>query len=163
MFEDVRGVEAADPAALASALFTLTEDEIDGMSQQQAEALTLAAQRVVSAATARQRSAMETAVRRCDEQCERDVDEAVAAGRQRRHVSGQAVAAGSLAALLHVSPRTMSTRINHARRVVCLLPEVHALAWSGDLEPYRVDAVVSESYAAPDAGIARVRAARPTG
>jgi hypothetical protein len=150
MFEDVKTVEAADPAVLASALFTLSEDEIEGMSQEQAEALTLAAQRVVSAATARQRSAMETVVRRCDEQCERDVDEAVAAGR-RRHVSGQAVAAGSLAALLHVSPRTMSTRVNHARRVVCLLSEVHSLAWSGDLEPYRVDAVVSESYAAPDA------------
>jgi hypothetical protein len=166
MFEDVRSVEATDPAVLASTLFTLTDDEIEGMSQEQAEALTVAAQRVVSAATARQRSAMETAARRCDEQCERDVAEAVAAGMRRHHVSGQAVAAGSLAALLHVSPRTMSTRINHARRVVCSLPELHALSWSGDLEPYRVDAVVAESFAAPAARLhefeARVLEGDPT-
>ena len=151
MFEDVQSVEATDPAVLAGALFALTDDEIESMSQEQAEALTVASQRVVSAAMARQRSAMETVARRCDEQCERDVDDAVAAGMRRHHVSGRAVAAGSLAALLHVSPRTMSTRINHARRVVCSLPELHALAWSGDLEPYRVDAVVAESYAAPAA------------
>jgi hypothetical protein len=166
MFEDVQSGETADPAVLASALFTLTEDEIETMSQEQAAALTVAAQRVVSAATARQRSAMETVARRCDEQCERDVSEAVAAGMRRHHVSGQAVAAGSLAALLHVSPRTMSTRINHARRVVCTLPELHALAWSGDLEPYRMDAVVAESYAAPSARLhefeARVLAGDPT-
>jgi hypothetical protein len=149
MFESVRSVEATDPAVLASALFTLTDDEIEGMSQAQAEALTVAAQRVVSAATARQRSAMETVARRCDEQAERDVADGMAVGMRRRHVSGHAVAAGSLAALLHVSPRTMSTRISHARRVVCSLPQVQALAWSGDLEPYRVDAVVTESLAAP--------------
>jgi hypothetical protein len=166
MVEDVKRVEATDPAVLAHTLFTLTDDEIEGMSQEQAEALTVAAQRVVSAATARQRSAMETVARRCDEQCERDVSEAVAAGMRRHHVSGQAVAAGSLAALLHVSPRTMSTRINHARRVVCSLPELHALAWSGDLEPYRVDAVVAESFAAPAARLhefeARVLEGDPT-
>ena len=166
MFEDVLTVEATDPAALASTLFALTDDEIEGMSQEQAEALVLAAQRVVSAAAARQRSAMETVARRCDEQCERDVADAVAVGMRRHHVSGQAVAAGSLAALLHVSPRTMSTRIDHARRVVCSLPELHALAWSGDLEPYRVDAVVAESYAAPTARLhefeARVLEGDPT-
>ena len=149
MFEDVRGVETTDPAVLASGLFALTDDEIEGMTQEQAEALTVAAQRIVSAATARQRSALETVARRCDEQCEREVADGVDAGMRRHHLSGQAVAAGSLAALLHVSPRTMSTRINHARRVVCSLPDLQALAWSGDLEPYRMDAVVAESYAAP--------------
>src|SRR6476469_5409459 len=149
MFEDARTVEATDPAVLASALFTLTDDEIEGMSLAQAEALTVATQRVVSAATARQRSAMETVARRCDEQSERDVADGVAVGMRPHHVSGHSVAAGSLAALLHVSPRTMSTRISHARRVVCSLPQIQALAWSGELEPYRVDAVVSESLAAP--------------
>ena len=149
MFEDARTVEATDPAVLASALFTLTDDEIEGMSLAQAEALTVATQRVVSAATARQRSAMETVARRCDEQSERDVADGVAVGMRPHHLSGHAVAAGSLAALLHVSPRTMSTRISHARRVVCSLPQIQALAWSGDLEPYRVDAVASESLAAP--------------
>ena len=146
-------MQAADPAALAGALFVLTDDEIADLSVEEAEALVLATQRVVSAVTARQRSAMETVARRCDERSELDAADAVAAGAgaRRPHLSGQALAAGSLAALLHVSPRTMSTRLDHARRVVCALPQVQALAWSGDLEPYRVDAVVAESAAAPAA------------
>ena len=113
--------------------------------------MALASQRVVNAATARQRSAMETVVRRCDERIEVEAADAALAGARRPHLSGQALAAGSLAPLLHVSPRTMSTRIDHARRVVCALPQVQALAWAGDLEPYRVDAVVAESMAAPAA------------
>ena len=127
----------------------LTDEQIADLSVEQAEALALASQRVVSAVAARQRSAMETVVRRCDERIEAEAADAVLAGARRPHLSGQALAAGSLAALLHVSPRTMSTRVDHARRVVCALPQVQALAWSGDLEPYRVDAVVAESLAAP--------------
>jgi hypothetical protein len=149
VFESVESVQVADPAALATALFTLTDDEIADLTAEQAEALVLASQRVVSAAAARQRSAMETVARRCDERCERAAADAVGLGIRRQHLSGQALAAGSLAALLHVSPRTMSTRIDQARRVVCALPQVQALAWAGDLEPYRVDAVVAESAAAP--------------
>ena len=85
----------------------------------------------------------------CDERIECEAADAALAGTRRPHLSGQALAAGSLAALLHVSPRTMSTRVDHARRAVCALPQVQALAWAGDLEPYRVDAVVAESMAAP--------------
>ncbi|SDP08565.1 hypothetical protein SAMN04489867_1377 [Pedococcus dokdonensis] len=32
---------------------------------------------------------------------------------------------------------------------MCALPQVQALAWAGDLEPYRVDAIAAESAAAP--------------
>ncbi|KRF26122.1 HNH endonuclease signature motif containing protein [Phycicoccus sp. Soil803] len=105
----------------------------------------------MSAVTARQRSAMETVARRCDERIDQEAADVALAGSRRPHLSGQALAAGSLAALLHVSPRTMSTRIDHARPAVCTLPQVQALAWTGDLEPYRVDAVVAESMAAPAA------------
>ena len=149
MFDSVAQVQAADPAMLAGALFALTDEHIADLSLRDAEALVLAAQRVVSSVTARQRSAMETLARRCDERAELDAADVVAPGSGRQCLSGHAVAAGSLAALLHVSPRTMSTRIDHARRVVCALPQVQALAWAGDLEPYRVDAVVAESAAAP--------------
>jgi hypothetical protein len=151
----VEAVRMADPAVLAGALFALTDEQIAGLSVARAEALVLAAQRVVSAVTARQRSAMETVARRCDERAELDAADTAAmaatasGGVRRRRLSGHAVAAGSLAALLHVSPRTMSTRLDQARRVVCALPQVQALAWCGDLEPYRVDAVVAESAAAP--------------
>ncbi|WP_457256576.1 hypothetical protein, partial [Pedococcus sp. P5_B7] len=119
MFESVQGVQVTEPAVLAGALFTLTDDEIAELPVEAAEALVLASQRVVSAAVARQRSAMETVARRCDERSELDAADAVASGGRRQRLSGHAVAAGSLAALLHVSPRTMSTRIDHARRVVC--------------------------------------------
>ncbi|SDP72752.1 hypothetical protein SAMN04489867_3638 [Pedococcus dokdonensis] len=147
MFESAEAVAATDPAVLAGVVFGLSDDAIADLPVEQAEALVLATQRVVSAVTARQRSAMETVVRRCDERVEQDARDATAGGSPRGHVSGQALAAGSLAALLHVSPRTMSTRIDQARRLVCALPQVQELAWAGDLEPYRVDAVVAESAA----------------
>ncbi len=149
MFESVTSVQVADPAALAVWLFTLTDDEIADLPMEQAEVLVLATQRVVSAAAARQRSALETVARRCDERIDCEAADAALAGARRPHLSGQALAAGSLAALLHVSPRTMSTRIDHARRAVCTMPQIQALAWSGDLEPYRVDAVVAESATVP--------------
>ena len=147
----VKAVQAADPAALAHAVFALTDEQIADLTAEEAEAVAVASQRVVNAVTARQRSAMETVVRRCEERLEAEAADAAAAGARRPHLSGQALAAGSLAALLHVSPRTMATRVDQARRVVCALPAVQALAWAGDLEPYRVDAVVAESMAAPAA------------
>ena len=145
----VEAVRSADPAVLAHAVFSLTDEQIAELSVEEAEALVVASQRVVTAVTARQRSAMETTVRRCDERIETDAADATAVGARRPHLSGQALAAGSLAALLHVSPRTMATRVDQARRLVCALPSVQALGWAGDLEPYRVDAVVAESMAAP--------------
>lgn len=102
MFDSVAQVQAADPAMLAGALFALTDEQIADLSLRDAEALVLAAQRVVSSVTARQRSAMETLARRCDERAELDAADVVAPGSGRQRLSGHAVAAGSLAALLHV-------------------------------------------------------------
>ena len=149
MLKSVKAVQAADPAALAVAVFALSDEQIADLSAEEAEAVAVAAQRVVNAVTARQRSAMETTVRRSEERLEAEAADVALTGSRRPHLSGQALAAGSLAALLHVSPRTMSTRLDQARRVVCALPQVQALAWAGDLEPYRVDAVVAESASAP--------------
>ncbi|HEV7173833.1 HNH endonuclease signature motif containing protein, partial [Pedococcus sp.] len=149
MFESVGAVVGVDPAVLAAVLFAVTDEDIAALTVGQAEALTLAAERVMAAVAARQRSAIETVARRCEERCEREAADAAAAGRRPLHLSGDQLAAGSLAPLLHVSPRTMVTRVDRARRVVCSLPGVQALAWSGALEAYRVDAVVGESLAAP--------------
>ncbi|GAA2738963.1 hypothetical protein GCM10009867_33040 [Pedococcus aerophilus] len=149
MFDSVKSVQVADPAALVGELFALSDEQIAALPVEQAEAVVLASQRVASAVVARQRSAMETVARRCDERVEQEAIDATARGLRVSRVSGLALAAGSLAALLHVSPRTMSSRVEQARRVVCALPAVHALAWAGDLEPYRVDAVAAESMAAP--------------
>ena len=90
-------------------------------------------------------SAVETVARRSDEAREVEAAEVAARGGRPFHTTGHQVAAGSLAALLHVAPRTMSTRVDRARRVVCQLPDVQRLAWAGELEPYRVDAIVRES------------------
>ena len=149
MFESVGAVAGTDPATLAAALFAVTDEDIAAMTLPRAEALTVAAERVMAALAARQRSAIETVARRCEERCEREAADAAAAGRRPLRLSGDQLAAGSLAPLLHVSPRTMVTRVGQARRVVCALPGVQALAWSGAVEAYRVDAVVRESLAAP--------------
>jgi hypothetical protein len=149
MFESVGAVAGVDPAVLAGAVFAVTDEEIAGMTLGQAEALTLAAERVMAAVAARQRSAIETVARRCEQRCETQAADALAAGRRPLHLSGDQLAAGCLAPLLHVSPRTMLTRVDHARRVVCSLPGVQALGWSGAVEAYRVQAIVRESLAAP--------------
>ena len=149
MFESVGAVAGVDPAVLAAAVFAVTDEDIAALTLGQAEALTLAAERVMAAVAARQRSAIETVARRCEQRCETEAAHAAAAGRRPLRLSGDQLAAGCLAPLLHVSPRTMLTRVDHARRVVCALPGVQALAWSGRLEAYRVQAVVRESLAAP--------------
>ena len=54
------------------------------------------------------------------------------------------VAASMLAPLLRISPRTMRTRLTRARAVM-ELPKTLSLALAGELEPWRVDAVVVAS------------------
>ena len=49
-----------------------------------------------------------------------------------------------LAPLLRISPRTMRTRLTRARAVM-ELPKTLSLALAGELEPWRVDAVVVAS------------------
>jgi hypothetical protein len=149
MFEDVAQVEHQDPATLAAALLALTDADVAALTLPAAEALALATQRVLSAVTARQAAAVETVARRCDEQAETARAEAAALGARLPHVGGEAVAAGSLAALLRISPRTMAHRVRRARQVVCLLPELHEAAWAGELEPYRIEAVAREAEAVP--------------
>jgi len=147
MFEDVEAVAVTEPAALVAPLLALSDDDIEALELAQAEGLVVATQRVINALTARQAAAIETVARRCDEAREVEAAEIEAQGGRPFHTTGDQVAAGSLAALLHVSPRTMSTRVDRSRRLVCLLPEVHRLAREGELEPYRVEAIVRESRA----------------
>jgi len=50
-----------------------------------------------------------------------------------------------LAPLLHLSPRSMATRVADARRVVNDLPVTLAAALAGDVEPWRVSVIVDAS------------------
>jgi hypothetical protein len=158
MFEDVTAVTDLEPAVLAELVFGLSDEAIAALGLAEAEALVAATQRVVNAVAARQASAVETVARRCDERCEQEAADLAARGGRPFHTTGDQVAAASLAALLHVAPRTMSSRVARARRLVCALPDLQRLAWAGDLEPYRVDAVVHESGAVDPARLGEFEA-----
>ncbi|QGN57111.1 HNH endonuclease signature motif containing protein [Nostocoides sp. HKS02] len=60
---------------------------------------------------------------------------------ERLPIDPQLASAASLAPLLHLSPRTMATRVFQARVVTRSLERTHAMAWDGELEPYRVEAI----------------------
>ncbi|MGN6754648.1 MAG: HNH endonuclease signature motif containing protein [Intrasporangium sp.] len=147
MFESVEAVEHEDPFVLAAALGTLSVEDIDAMTLAETEAVTLASQRVINAVSARQSAAMDTHAARAEERIERRRQEAREDGRRVPLAAGGQDSAAALAPLLKVAPRTMSTRLDDARRLVNALPTTFHLQWSGALEPYRSAAVVRESKA----------------
>ena len=147
MFENVESVEREDPFVLAAALADLGLEEISALPMNQAEAVVVATQRIVNAVTARQSAALDTHAARAEERSQRRRQEARGDGRRLPPASPGLDSAAALAPLLHVAPRTMSSRLSDARRLVNALPSTFDLQWSGDLEPYRSAAVVRESKA----------------
>ncbi len=155
---DVAAVREGDPLDLVEVLAALTHEDLEAMSAAQAEVVVAATQRAASALAAIQAAAVTTYADRVDEDLERyrqerrrDLEErrdaALAAGvtfTERWYpVPGEAsFAAAGLAPLLHVSPRTMAARITRSRRLDHEMSATWARARSGDLEPYRTDAVV---------------------
>lgn len=55
------------------------------------------------------------------------------------------VCASWLAPLLHLAPRTMRTRVSRAVRLTQDLPRTFMSSWHGDLEPSRIDAIITAS------------------
>jgi hypothetical protein len=136
------------PEVLGAAALAATSEDIDAMTVEQAEIMVIAAQRAINALTARQAQAIDVHAQRVEDDALRAREEAEAAGHlQRRRVGErlavdpQLVSAASLAPLLHVSPRAMATRVFQARVVTRALERTHAMAWAGELEPHRVEAV----------------------
>jgi len=76
MFENMRDVQVADPAVLADVVLRLSDEDIADLPAEEAEAVVVATQRAISAMAARQRSAMETVVRRCEERIEAEAADA---------------------------------------------------------------------------------------
>ena len=146
----VAGVQAADPFALAAALAGVSQDQLAGCTQDEAECVVAATQRIVNAATARQA----VAVTRYTEH----VLDARDAERVARYAAGEGMpvgqpspvqeAAAGLAPVLRLAPRTMVTRIRTAQ-TFSGLPRSAAMGWAGDLEPYRVTVI---TQAARDVG-----------
>ncbi|GAA3615111.1 hypothetical protein GCM10022199_19140 [Marihabitans asiaticum] len=146
---------------LALALDSMSDETLQTMTRERAEVVVAATQRVMNAMSVIQAEALTTfadethhrmeqreAQRRAEFEERRDA--AAARGvsfRERWHPipGAESFAAAELAPLLHVSPRTMSTRLSRARRLVSHLPAFRRLGRAGDLEPWRAHAVVRAS------------------
>ena len=154
---DVDLVRAADPFALTAGLARLTGEDLAELTPDQAEVVVAATQRAINALSAIQAEAVVTFADRTDEELHDHEQARLAEFRARREAAVEAgrpfterwhpmpgrtsYAASALAPLLRIAPRTMATRVSRARQVVHHLAGVNALARSGDLEPYRVEAV----------------------
>ena len=134
----VAAVQAADPFALAAALAGVSQDQLAGCTQDEAECVVAATQRIVNAATARQAWRSPGTPSTCwtrGTPSGRPGTRAVAVTRYTEHVldardasgwpgrggEGMPVgqpspvqqAAAGLAPVLRLAPRTMVTRIQH--------------------------------------------------
>ncbi len=159
-FPSVTQVRQSPPGELAVLLSTMTADAVSGLGVDAAEAVVVATQRVSSWAVAMQAVAVDRfAEHVLDAQEHHAADLMSARDAQRAEVEAaggvwhgdrgavalpepEQVAASMLAPELRISPRTMRTRLNRARWLM-ELPTTLGLALAGDLEPWRVDAVVA--------------------
>ena len=159
-FPSVTQVRQSPPGGLAVLLSTMTADAVSGLGVDAAEAVVVATQRVSSWAVAMQAVAVDRfAEHVLDAQEHHAADLMSARDAQRAEVEAaggvwhgdrgavalpepEQVAASMLAPELRISPRTMRTRLNRARWLM-ELPTTLGLALAGDLEPWRVDAVVA--------------------
>ena len=165
-FPSVTQVRACPPGELAVWLSTMSADAVRGLSVDAAESVVVATQRVSSWMFGLQSVAVDRfAEHVLDAQEAHAADLVVARDALRESVEAsggvwrgdrgaialpdpESVAASMLAPELRISPRTMRTRLNRARSLM-ELPTTLGLTLSGDLEPWRVDAVVA---AAADVG-----------
>ena len=155
---DVDAVRQMGIGDLARVLTALGDDVLQTLSRAEAEVVVAATQRVANVMAAIQAEAITTFAdeteRRLDElerERRRDYEERRDAAERRGErfterwhpiPGGQGFAAAELAPLLHVSPRSMATRVTRARRLVWHLPGIRAMARRGELEPWRTEAVV---------------------
>ena len=169
-FPTLDQVRDAQPGELAVLLSTMQAEDVASAGGPQAEAVVAATQKVASWCHGLQAVAVDRfAELVVDEQEARAAELNAARDAQRAEVEAgggtwrggaravalpepQQVAASSLAPLLRISPRTMATRLNRARALM-ELPRTLDLALAGELEPWRVDAVV---VAARDVTAARL-------
>ncbi|HET6968146.1 MAG TPA: hypothetical protein VFI44_07705 [Ornithinibacter sp.] len=161
-FPSLTRVRSTHPGELAVLLSTVTADAVSAMDAAGAEAVVVATQRVNNWAAGLQAVAVDRfAEHVLDAQEHHAADLVAARDQQRAQVEAgggtwrgdtgavalpepEQVAASMLAPELRISPRTMRTRLNRARALM-ELPTTLALALGGELEPWRVDAVVVAS------------------
>lgn len=139
----LRRVRDTHPAELAVVLSTVSADAVFGLPADAVEALVVATQKVASWAHGLQSMAVDRFAELTADHMDLHAAEVRARGGSREVPipDPDAVAASSLAPLLNVAPRTMRTRLNRAR-LIMELPRTLGMALAGELEPWRVDAVV---------------------
>lgn len=171
---DVAAVLRREPFDLATSLAALSRDDLVTMTAAESEVVIAATQRLTNALAAVQTAAVTSFADSVDrdldryrEERRRDFeerrDEAQARGRDFTErwfpIPGEEqFAASALAPLLHISPRAMSSRITRARRVDHEMSGTWESARSGDLEPYRSDAIVRASEPLDEAHLAEFEA-----
>ncbi|MGL5908992.1 MAG: HNH endonuclease, partial [Phycicoccus sp.] len=152
-FPSLAQVRAAHPRDLAVLLSDVDADEVRGWGAEAVEAFLVATQMVASWASASQVVAVSRFVELVADDLEQHIE-----GLAAEHTGADGVvdlrgvpvavpdpavvAAGSLAPLLNLSPRTVRTRVERARLLEGL-PTTLGLASAGVLEPWRTDAVVA--------------------
>ena len=169
-FPSVTAVRVCPPGELAVWLSTMSADAVRGLPADAAEAVVVATQRVSSWMFGLQSVAVDRFAEHVMDAQEAHAADLMAARdalREQAESSGgvwrgdrgavslpepEQIAASMLAPELRISPRTMRARLNRARSLM-ELPTTLGLALSGDLEPWRVDAVVA---AAADVGVERL-------
>ena len=150
----VAGVQAADPFALAAALAAVSQEQLYRCSSDEAECVVAATQRVINAMNARQGVAIDQYTGHVIDA--RQADTEARAARGSRLLPGaptpEQEAAGALAPILRMAPRTLVSRIESARWLG-LLPCTQAMAWAGDLEAHRTSVI---ARAAAQVGVERL-------
>ncbi len=146
MFEyTVETVRAAAVGPLGSTLLALTDAEILALDDERAEALVVAAQRVINAASAIQAVAIEGRSRLEAEQVAQaragltPVERLMSGCPRDEHDFMPSV----LAPLLHLSPRSMVPRYMLARTLCQRLPATLAAMRAGDIEPWTAAAIAN--------------------
>lgn len=157
-FPGLAEVRDAHPGDLAVLLSDVDADDVRGWGTEAVEAFVVASVRVQAWSAAMQSVGVDRFAELVGDAREVHVAELRAGGDLPSGAPAgvpdeAAIAAGSLAPLLNLSPRTMRTRVERAR-ALGELPATLAVALAGRLEPWRVDAVVDASM-----GVGRARLA----
>lgn len=161
-----RSVRGARPTDVADALVQVDAREFLTASEGVAEEAISTLQQAINQLTALQQVFIEAFARRKEREWEVARSVETEAGRSPFGFwTADDFIPSMLAPILHLSPRTMSGRVDDARRLVNHLPQTLDTALAGDAEPWRVSAVVSASELVSSARVAdfeaELYAARP--
>lgn len=141
-----RSLRDARPTEVADALVQIDPRKLVEAEEEVAEAAIDTLQRAINQITAMQQVFIEAFTRRKELEWEVAKCDEIERGRLPQGFwTADDFVPSMLAPILHLSPRTMGSRLDDARQLVNNLPRTLETALAGDAEPWRVAAVVSAS------------------